>query len=119
MSKYLEYKGYRGNVEYSAEDKCFFGKLLGINALVTYEGQSVKEIETEFKASVNEYLALCKRRDIAPEKEYSGRFGVRIKPELHKRIALESESEHRTMNSLVGEIMEIGWNAYNSLHHAV
>ena len=55
----LEYKGYHGSVVYSALDRCFFGKVLGIRALVTYEGTDVESIEREFHASVDEYLDLC------------------------------------------------------------
>ena len=55
----LEYKGYHGNVEYSTEDCCFFGKVSGITALVTYEGADMESIEKEFRTSVDEYLNMC------------------------------------------------------------
>ena len=41
---YLEYKGYKGSVEYSKEDNCLFGKVQGLSKeLITYEGQTLEE----------------------------------------------------------------------------
>jgi len=102
----LEYKGYTGSVEYSAADHCFFGKILGIRALVTYEGLDVDTIEREFQESVDEYLDLCTQEGIAPEKEYSGLFQVRVTPEIHRELAIKAEASGRKLNAIVAEALE-------------
>ena len=102
----LEYKGYRGSVEYSPADRCFFGKVYGIRALVTYEGNDVESIEREFRASVDEYLELCNKEGIVPEKEYSGVFQVRISPEAHRDLAAKAEIEGKKLNTIVAEALE-------------
>lgn len=56
MKNFLEYRGYLGTVEFSADDKCFFGKIQGINDLVLFEGESVSELERSFKEAVDDYL---------------------------------------------------------------
>lgn len=56
MKNYLEYKGYLGTVEFSAEDNCLFGKIIGINDLINYEAQGVSELKEVFEESVNDYL---------------------------------------------------------------
>lgn len=38
MSDLLSYKNYNGTVEYSKEDSCLFGKVVGIKSLLSYEG---------------------------------------------------------------------------------
>ncbi len=38
MSQTLQYKGYDGSVEYSAEDRVLHGRLLGIRDDIVYEG---------------------------------------------------------------------------------
>ena len=43
MSDLLSYKNYNGTVEFSKEDNCLFGKVIGIKSLISYEGASVKE----------------------------------------------------------------------------
>lgn len=66
-NRYLSYKGYKGSVEYSAEDCILHGKVLGIRDLVSYEGESVEEITADFKETIDEYLAVCEAEGIAPE----------------------------------------------------
>lgn len=56
----LEYKGYRGSVDFSTEDVVYFGKIQNIDDLVSFEGESVPELETNFKDSVDDYLETCK-----------------------------------------------------------
>ena len=58
MKNYLEYNGYIGKFEFSVDDKIFFGKIQGINDLITFEGSSVTELEEPFKEAVEDYLYL-------------------------------------------------------------
>lgn len=44
----MTYKGYIGSVNYSDKAQVFFGKIEGINGLVNFEGESVKELTTAF-----------------------------------------------------------------------
>lgn len=86
MANTIDYKGYIGSIEYSPDDKCFFGKLEMIDDLVTFEADNAKELEANFQNAVDEYLETCKRLDREPQKVYKGVFNVRIEPELQKRI---------------------------------
>lgn len=52
----LRYKDYYGSAKYSAEDDCFFGKLIGINALITFEGKSIDELKKAFRDAVDNYV---------------------------------------------------------------
>lgn len=96
MSDDLEYKGYRGSVEYSGEDRVFFGKVLFVDSLLMYHGTSVDEIEQAFKKTVDHYLALCKKTGRSPKKPYSGSFNVRIGSDLHRNAA--QAAYHRNIN---------------------
>lgn len=59
MSSLLSYKNYNGSVEYSKEDECLFGKVVGLKSLISYEGSSVQELKRSFEEAVDEYLADC------------------------------------------------------------
>ena len=96
----LEYKGYHGKVDISIEDKCLHGKILGINALVTFESDEINTIEQAFKESVDDYLDLCERNNLTPEKEYDGVFTVRVQPETHRKLALIAESRGERLNTV-------------------
>lgn len=56
MKSILKYKGFIGSVDFSAEDRAFYGKVEGINDLVTFEGTTVDELEEAFKYMVEELI---------------------------------------------------------------
>ena len=86
----FRYKDFIGSIEASPEDNCLYGKLLYINDLVTYEAETIKKLESEFKKSVDEYLKACKEQRREPMKPFKGSLNVRIGPELHKKTALQA-----------------------------
>ena len=63
----MTYKGYTGSIEYSELDKCFHGKIEGIDGLISYEGQTLEELELDFRESVHDYLWLCNEVGRVPE----------------------------------------------------
>jgi predicted HicB family RNase H-like nuclease len=85
MKDVLQYKDYIGSVHFSAEDGVFFGKIEGINDLITFEGTTVEEIKNSFIEAVEDYILICKQAGKIPQKSCKGNFTVRISPELHKK----------------------------------
>lgn len=100
MTKHLEYKGYNGTVEYSAEDNCLFGKIIGINDLVNYEAESVNELKNVFNEAVEDYLTTCKKLGKQPEKHFKGVFNVRVNSSIHKNLALIADKNKMKLNEL-------------------
>ena len=101
MNNTMEYKGYLGSVEFSEEDALFYGKVLGIRALVSYEGSNAQELIADFHDAVDDYLELCAQQGKEPERAYKGSFNVRISPELHKQAVVAAMSHNMTLNSFV------------------
>ena len=101
MNNTIDYKGYTGSVEFSAESRLFFGRVLGVKALISYEGASADELLSDFQSAVDAYLALCASQGVAPEKPYKGSFNVRIPPELHRQAAMFADAHHITLNETV------------------
>lgn len=101
MSNTMEYKGYIGSVEFSEEDALFCGKVLGIRALISYEGENAKDLIADFHGAVDDYLELCAAQGIEPEKAYKGSFNVRISPELHKQAVVAAMARNVSLNSFV------------------
>ena len=92
----LEYGDYEATIEY--EDGIFHGRILNINDVITFEGQSVRQLKAEMKVSVNDYLAWCKERGRTPDKPFSGKFVFRPGPELHAQLALEAARNNQSLN---------------------
>ncbi|MBR5730641.1 MAG: type II toxin-antitoxin system HicB family antitoxin [Firmicutes bacterium] len=106
MSDVMNYMGYTGSVEFSAEDNVLYGKVLGIKSLVSYEGTSVDDLLQDFHNAVDSYLDLCKRNGFEPEQPYKGSFNVRISPELHKSAALCARKNKMSLNAFVERSIE-------------
>lgn len=103
----MEYKGYKGSVEYSKEDDCLCGKVLGLSkALILYEGQTLDELRRDFEAGVDDYLEGCKAEGVTPMKPYSGRLNLRMTSELHSRIAAYAASAGITINSFINRAVQ-------------
>lgn len=101
--KNIEYKSYTGTIEYSKEDDLLYGKVIGIRGLISYEGKTGSELETDFQDSVDTYLHDCKMEGIQPEKPFKGSFNVRISPELHRSAALIALRKKMSLNSFIAE----------------
>ena len=97
----MEYKNYIGEVAYDAEAHLFHGEIINTRDVITFQGKTVDELETAFKESVDEYLAWCEEDGVVPEKPYSGRFNIRIPPELHKEIAITAKRKKISLNKFV------------------
>lgn len=52
----LKYKNYTGTVEWSEEDNCYFGHILGIKGTSLYEGESISELRSDFQSAVDAHL---------------------------------------------------------------
>jgi predicted HicB family RNase H-like nuclease len=110
MNDILQYKSYFANVQYSAEDDVFYGQVLGINDLVSFEGTSVKELKDSFYEAVDDYLETCKELNKQPEKMYKGSFNIRISSELHRQAALVSAGKKMTLNDFVRQAIDMAVN---------
>ena len=102
----LEYKDFIGSVNYSDEDECFYGKIEGINDLVTFEGVSVKELKKAFKDAVEDYLELCKQLKKEPYKSVKGSFNIRIEPKLHYSAIYTALKKGISLNQFVAEAIK-------------
>lgn len=106
MKNILEYKEMKGSVEYSPEDDCLFGKILFIDDLILYEGQSLDELKKDFQSAVDDYLEDCKKTAKSIKKKFKGTFNIRISPELHEKVALTAQSKHKSINNVVIEALK-------------
>lgn len=106
MKDALSYKDFIGSVQFSADDDVFYGKIEGIDDLVSYEGTSVAELKKAFRDAVEDYTALCKEAGKEPFKSCKGSFNVRISKELHLAAMKKAALEGVSLNQLVKKAIE-------------
>lgn len=102
----MEYKGYVGTAIFDDAADLFHGEVINLRDVITFQGRSVDELRQAFRDSVDDYLAFCAGRGEAPEKPLSGRFNLRISPELHARAAARARSEGLSLNAFVERALE-------------
>ncbi|MDO5609015.1 MAG: type II toxin-antitoxin system HicB family antitoxin [Capnocytophaga sp.] len=103
---YLKYKNFIGSVEFSENDKILFGKVLGIKGLISYEGETVAELEKDFKDGIDHYISVCEAEGVKPQKSYSGVFNIRIPSDIHGLAVEVAKKEGLTLNAFVKSAIE-------------
>jgi len=102
----MMHKDYAARVEYSEEDQCFVGHIAGIRDVVGFHGDSVVALRAAFEEAVDDYLETCKKLERQPNHPYSGQFRLRLAPELHARAAMAAETQGKSLNAWVAEVIE-------------
>ncbi len=102
----MEYKGYIGNVEYDDTAKIFHGEIINTKDVITFQGQTVDELETAFMESIDDYIEWCAKEGVDPEKPYSGKFNLRLSPELHREVAITAKRMNLSINKFVEKALE-------------
>lgn len=98
--------GYSAKIEYDAELDLFRGEILGLNGGADFYGKNPRELRAEFKKSLQVFLDVCKEKGLEPRRNYSGKFNLRIPPELHEKLAIAAQAEGKSINSLAQEALQ-------------
>jgi predicted HicB family RNase H-like nuclease len=98
--------GYHARIEYDDDLDRFRGEILGLNGGADFYGKNPKELRSEFKKSLAVFLEVCREKGIEPRRHYSGKFNLRISPELHERLAIAAQAEGKSINSLAQEALQ-------------
>lgn len=99
----MELESYKAKIEYDPDIDLFRGEILGLNGGADFYGKSPAELRREFKKSLSTFLEVCAENGINPKKEYSGKFNLRIPPNLHRDIAVKASSEEKSINQWVAD----------------
>ncbi|GAB1481886.1 type II toxin-antitoxin system HicB family antitoxin [Treponema sp.] len=106
MKDVIVYQDYIGSVHFSAEDEVFYGKIEGIEDLISFEGSSVVEIKESFQEAVEDYISLCAEQGKKGEKSYKGSFNVRIPSDVHKSAQRLATMQGISLNQFIQKAVE-------------
>jgi len=98
--------GYHAKIEYDEELDLFRGEILGLSGGADFYGKNPKELRAEFKKSLQVFLEVCKEKGIEPRRHFSGKFNLRISPELHEKLAIAAQAQGKSINSLAQEALQ-------------
>lgn len=102
----IEYKGYVGVIEFDDEDNIFYGEVINTRDVITFQGKSVAELRKALKDSVDSYLKFCAKRGKEPDKPFSGKFMLRLTPELHRKIFIAAKYSGESLNGWIIHVLD-------------
>jgi predicted HicB family RNase H-like nuclease len=94
----MKYKGYATAVEYDAHDNVLVGRLMGIQDIVGFHGESIAEFERMFRESVDGYIESCLHFGNEPDKPVSGKLMLRIPPAVHCAALAAARASGESLN---------------------
>ena len=98
--------GFSAKIEYDADLDVFRGEILGLSGGADFYGKNPKELRAEFKKSLQVFLEVCQEKGIEPRRNYSGKFNLRISPDLHEKLAIVAQAEGKSINTLAQEALQ-------------
>ena len=102
----MTFDEYNAKIEYDAELDLFRGEILGLSGGADFYGKNPKELRAEFRKSLQVFLEVCHEKGIEPRRNYSGKFNLRISPDLHEKLAIIAQAEGKSINTLAQEALE-------------
>ncbi len=106
MKDLMEYKGYFGAVHYDPDEPIFYGQLEFIKALISYEASDAVGIKRAFEEAVDDYLQMCEKEEIEPERPFKGSLNIRLGHKLHQEVALAAIRKKLTINSYICAVLK-------------
>jgi predicted HicB family RNase H-like nuclease len=97
----MRYKGYTGSVEYDPDDRLFHGSVDAITDVIAFEGDSVEALEADFRNAIDDYLESCAEDGVEAQRPCSGKFVLRVSPEMHREAAAAARTQDESLNAWI------------------
>jgi predicted HicB family RNase H-like nuclease len=105
MMNLMTINGYKAIIHYDPILDKFRGEFIGLNGGADFYATTIEALKKEGKASLKVFLEMCEEEGIPPLKEYSGKFNLRVSPELHAQIAARAAAEGKSLNQCVKDLL--------------
>lgn len=102
----MQYKGYMSRVNFDDDANLFYGEIVNIRDVVTFQGTTVDELHRAFEDSVDDYLAFCAERGEEPDPPFSGRFTIRLSPEQQRKVIFAADKAGKNLDQWTTEVLD-------------
>ena len=102
----MSYKGYTASMVFDGDDKIIVGRVLDIDDIIAFHGESVSEFEANFHAVINDYIAACAKLGSKPERPTSGKLMLRIAPGVHAAAVKAAARSGVSLNKWAEKTLE-------------
>lgn len=105
MQNLMQIDGYQAVISYDPEINLFRGEFIGLNGGADFYAADIEGLHKEAALSLRAFLDVCAEKGIAPQKQYSGRFNVRVKPETHAAAVAAAAAANISLNEWVSRAL--------------
>ena len=105
MMNIMEINGYRAVIQYDPDIEMFRGEFIGLNGGADFYAKDIDNLHKEGEASLKVFLDMCQEDGVEPRKEYSGKFNLRVSPQIHAEIVTRAGAEGKSLNQWVMDIL--------------
>jgi len=102
----MSHKGYVARVEFDERDNIFVGRILGVRSIISFHGEAVDKLRSEFEKAVEDYVRECKELRLKPEKPASGKLLLRVPPEVHGKALVVAQASGKSLNQWATEVLQ-------------
>ena len=103
MKNVMEINGHKAIIQYDPETELLRGEFIGLNGGADFYADNVADLHKEGATSLQVFLAVCAEQGIEPYKQYSGRFNVRVSPQVHAAAVEAATAQNISLNEWVGQ----------------
>ena len=101
MRNTMEIEGYRAVIQFDPDIDMFRGEFVGLNGGADFYARDIAGLRREGAASLKVFLDMCREDGVEPRRQFSGKFHVRIPPELHATISAAAAADGKSLNQWV------------------
>lgn len=98
--------GHKAVINYDPDIDMFRGEFVALNGGADFYADNIEQLKIEGSLSLKVFLEACAKRGIDPQKEYSGKFNVRVATDLHADIASAAAAEGKSLNQWVADALD-------------
>lgn len=102
----MTHRGFTARVELDDRDGIFVGRILGIRSIISFHGETVIKLRSEFKKAIEDYLDECAELGLKPEKPASGKLLLRVPPEVHGKALVVAQAAGKSLNQWATEVLQ-------------
>ncbi|BBO82136.1 type II toxin-antitoxin system HicB family antitoxin [Desulfosarcina ovata] len=106
MMNIMEINGYQAVIKYDPEIEMFRGEFIGLNGGADFYAGDIDGLRREGETSLKVFLDMCKEDGVDPRKAFSGKFNLRVSPQLHARIVTRAAAEGKSLNQWVADLLD-------------
>lgn len=95
--------GYQAVIAFDPDIQMFRGEFVGLNGGADFYAKDVDGLRHEGEVSLRVFLEACVEDGVDPRKHFSGKFSLRVDPELHEAATFAAAACGQSLNLWAAE----------------